>query len=59
MARVEHTCVIRCDNLTEYNWVLAQLNASINDPENPIQSINPFLNQLRINVTFVPKDQYQ
>lgn len=57
MATVEHTAIIRCVSPSEYQWVLAQLQASANDPENPIQAISPFLPQLRINVTFVPKEQ--
>lgn len=59
MVQVEHTLVVRCDTLQEYNWALDQLQKAVaTDTDHPIQSVTPFLGQKRINVGFVPQSQY-
>lgn len=58
MVKVEHTLIVRCDNLLEYNWALNQLqNAFTNqNTDPPIQNVAPFLAQKRINVTYVTQE---
>lgn len=58
MVKVEHTLIVRCDTLFEYNWALSQLQAAYTQQNTnpPIQSISPFLAQKRINVTYVTQD---
>lgn len=52
-ATVDHTMIIRCPALADYQAALAKLalyTAQGNQP--PIQSVTPFQNQLRINVVY-------
>lgn len=59
MVTVEHSLIVRCDTVAEFEWALSKLQQAVNDPANPIQAISPFLQQKRINVTFVTKQVEQ